>query len=172
VGTKRAVYAGAAIGIAPVAALAAMAAPGVAQAATHSPASSHSPRTKTVSRHALGVSPDTSCTGVDQTTTPQGHASLTYWYQTSGCVGTVEGVIASNAATGFDPQPSAYRIRIWYNGTLEWSKTVGVTLNHTMDGNSYYTADYPVRTKFSWPPEVCGAWISGGNANSIICHTA
>jgi hypothetical protein len=144
---KKVAYAGAALGLAPLAALAVTTVnPAHAAAAANSPISSHLGKTKTVSLHGLGRAavPDTSCTGVKSTNTAQGHADLQYWYQTSGCVGTVEGVINSSAANGFDPHPSAYRIRIWYNGTLEWSKTVGVTLNLTMDGNSYYTADYAV----------------------------
>jgi hypothetical protein len=171
VGTKRAIYAGAAIGIAPVAALTAIAAaPSVAQAATHSPASSHSPRTKTVSLHGLGRAavPATSCAGVTQTTTHQPPASLTYWYTNAGCVGTVDGSLSQ--ARNQSSVPTGYRVRIWDSGVLEYSRTVGVTA-HTQSNFTNFTAGDAVRTLFPFPAEVCGAWMTGSTAKNIICHT-
>ena len=173
-GTKRAVYAGAAISIAPVAALTAMAAaPSVAQAATHSPPGSHSPRTKTVSLRGLGRAavPATSCAGVTQTTTHQPPATLTYWYTNAGCVGTVDGSLSQ--AANPSSVPTGYRVRVWDGGTLEYTASVGVAshASSTSPGYYIYTAGDAVRTVYPFPAEVCGAWMHGGTATNIVCHT-
>jgi hypothetical protein len=169
---KRVLYAAAAIGIAPMAGLMATAGNATnALATTTNNQANHFAKPKTVSLHGIGR-PKTNgtCAGQTQTTTQQGQAFLTYWFTNAGCVGTVIG----NLHSGGSPLPhvTGYRVRVWYGGNLQYSNTVGVRTNFTMDGNSSYSAPDVIRSYFPWPPEVCGAWMDGGKAFDIVCHTA
>ncbi len=154
---------GAAIGLAPALALAM---PGAAQAATARPqlAGDGAARTagaaKAVAGHPLRSAGDfADCTGTSEAGSynPPDSQTMWFWYTHHGastCIGTVDG---NYNRRGENPNPSFFRVRIWYYDTIAASKfgTIFPT-NYA----SIFSGTTAFHQYYKEPVRVCAAWLN------------
>jgi hypothetical protein len=100
------------------------------------------------------------CTGSIEVnhTQSNGTTNLRFWWTKSGsntCVGSVQ----ETAETNGSDLPTKYRVRVWHNGALYWSKTTG-SISESGGTNSIFNlyAWIGVNEYFPGPTQVCGAY--------------
>jgi len=103
----------------------------------------------------VSLIPLASCTGSQYSGKVKGNlATEWYWFATNGlyqeCVGTVQG-----SYNGFlvDRFPYYFRVRIWHDSDLKYSRLLSATTENAVEGDG-------VHAFFSIPAKVCTAWIS------------